>query len=69
MDSVTAAALRARPVVCRGAATMGHEKLGITIASGSGLALVAGVVARMFLGKQSKLPEVTRGPKVIEKRR
>lgn len=36
------------------AAAFGYEIVGITIASGSGLALVAGVIARIFFGKPNK---------------
>lgn len=35
------------------AAQIGHENLGIAIASGTGLALVTGVVARIILGRDA----------------
>lgn len=51
------------------AAKIGHENLGITIASGSGLALVAGVIARIFLGRKENKPSPPRLSKSNKKGR
>lgn len=50
------------------AASIGHESVGITIATGSGFALVAGAVAKILFGKRRKeSPEIS--PKPGKKRR
>lgn len=46
------------------AATLGFEKLAIVIASGSGLALVAGVAVRILLGRQ---PKTVKSPQPVAK--
>lgn len=50
------------------AAASGHENLGIAIASGTGLSLVAGVIARIVLGREKpEKPKPT--PKPATKKR
>jgi hypothetical protein len=51
------------------AAVSGYENLAITIASGSGLALVAGVVSKIYLNKKAENPPTKPSNKPPKKKR
>jgi hypothetical protein len=44
------------------AAQTGHESLAIAIASGTGLSMVAGVIARIVLGQKPREPQKPKPP-------